>query len=81
MDAIIERVDLVSPKTFAELFNADVNTVMQLIKARDLDCESIMDGNTRRVYVNLDMFIKRSQAQGVTGGALIKRLARECGRL
>jgi len=77
MDIIIERDELVTPKAFAALVKADAGAVERLIKARELDCEAITDGRTRRVYVNLDMFLHRAQAQGLSVVAMFKKLCRK----
>lgn len=76
MDAILERLDLMSLKTFADLFDTDVSTVQRVIRARELHCEQIMDGSTKRLFINVDMFLNRAQSEGLTGADMFKKLAR-----
>lgn len=78
MDTIIERCELVTPKTFAGLVAADPGAVDRVIKARELNCEVITEGKARKVFINLDMFVRRAGAEGLTAVDLFKRLARKC---
>ena len=73
---IIRRDELVNVKEFGELFKVTPGTLQALIKAGELECEVIADGRAERLFINYESFVRRSNAAGLTGAELLKKLAK-----
>lgn len=77
-DSIIHRTDLVSPKQFALMFDVDVRAIMAVIRSREIEVEVLRDGKSERFYINLDSYMRRANAEGLTGLGLFRKLHRLC---